>query len=34
VAVALLHVPVGAVMLTLGVASVAWAWRVLGRSAR
>ncbi len=32
-AVALLHVPVGAVMLTLGVVSVAWAWRVLGRAA-
>ncbi len=32
VAVALLQVPVSLVMLTLGVASVAWAWRVLGRT--
>jgi chromate transporter len=32
VAVALLHLPVSMVMLTLGLASVAWAWRVLGRS--
>jgi chromate transporter len=34
VAVALLQLPVSAVMLTLGVASVAWAWRVLGLAAR
>ena len=34
VAVALLHLPVSAVMLTLGVASVAWAWRVLGQTPR
>jgi chromate transporter len=32
VAVALLQLPVSMVMLTLGVASVAWAWRVLGRA--
>ena len=32
VAVALLHLPVSAVMLTLGVASVAWAWRLVGRA--
>jgi chromate transporter len=31
-AVALLQVPVSAVMLTLGVASVAWAWHVRGRA--
>jgi chromate transporter len=30
-AVGLLRVPVSLVMLTLGVASVAWAWRALGR---
>ncbi len=32
VAVAGLQVPVGTLMLTLGLASVAWAWRVLGRA--
>lgn len=32
-AVALARVPVSLVVLTLGVASVAWAWRALGRSA-
>jgi chromate transporter len=31
-AVALLQVPVSAVMLTLGVVSVGWAWRVLGQA--
>lgn len=31
VAVALLRLPVSVVMLSLGLASVAWAWRVLGR---
>jgi chromate transporter len=31
VAVALLHWPVSTVMLTLGVVSVAWSWRQLGR---
>ena len=30
-AVALARVPVGTVVLTLGVASVLWAWRSLGR---
>ena len=31
IAVALLQVPVSAVMLSIGLCSVAWAWRTLGR---
>ncbi len=34
VAVALLQVPVSLVMLTLGVASVVWAWHVIGKLPR